>query len=92
MGVSISVNTSPLAGKAGSKLTLGDLKERLLEEAQNDVALTVKSEGKSSIQVKGRGDMHIGILLQKLRREGYQFSVTPPEIMFKKDPQSGKLL
>lgn len=43
MGVSISVNTSPLAGKAGSKLTLNDLKMRLLEEAENDVALTVLS-------------------------------------------------
>ena len=57
MGVSISVNTSPLAGKAGSKLTLNDLKMRLLEEAENDVALTVLSEGKSSIQVRGRGDL-----------------------------------
>ena len=52
MGVSISVNTSPLAGKAGSKLTLNDLKMRLLEEAENDVALTVLGEGKSSIQVR----------------------------------------
>lgn len=57
MGVSISVNTSPLAGKAGSKLTLNDLKMRLLEEAENDVALTVLGEGKSSIQVRGRGDL-----------------------------------
>lgn len=57
MGVSISVNTSPLAGKSGSKVTLNDLKQRLLEEAENDVALTVTSEGKSSIQVRGRGDL-----------------------------------
>ena len=58
MGVSVSVNTSPLAGKSGSKITLNDLKLRLLEEAENDVALTVKVESKSSIQVRGRGDLY----------------------------------
>jgi GTP-binding protein len=58
MGVSISVNTSPLAGKSGSKVALNDLKQRLEEEAENDVALTVVSEGKSAIQVRGRGDLY----------------------------------
>ena len=59
MGVSISVNTSPLAGKEGQKLTLNDIRSRLLEEAENDVALEVSSSGKNAgtIQVKGRGDL-----------------------------------
>ena len=59
MGVSISVNTSPLAGKEGQKMTLNDLRTRLLDEAENDVALEVSSTGKSAgtIQVKGRGDL-----------------------------------
>ena len=60
MGVSISVNTSPMAGKEGQKLTLNDLKTRLLEEAENDVALVVSSSGKTAgkIQVRGRGDLY----------------------------------
>lgn len=58
MGVSISVNTSPLAGKEGTKITLNDIKMRLKEEGENDVALSIHSEGKSnSIQVRGRGDL-----------------------------------
>ena len=60
MGVSISVNTSPLAGKEGTKVTLNDIKNRLKEEAENDVALTVIAEGKGSgsVQVRGRGDLY----------------------------------
>lgn len=70
MGVSISVNTSPLAGKEGSKFTLNDIKMRLKEEADNDVALSVDLDNRNtnSVQVRGRGDLHIGVLLEKLRR------------------------
>lgn len=59
MGVSISVNTSPLAGKEGTKVTLNDIKNRLKEEAENDVALTVISDarGSGAVQVRGRGDL-----------------------------------
>ena len=58
MGVSISVNTSPLAGKEGSKITLNDIRMRLKEQAQNDVALSLSADSKSnSIQVRGRGDL-----------------------------------
>jgi len=50
------------------------------------VALSINTESISnSIQVRGRGDLHIGILLEKLRREGFEFSVTPPEIIYKKN-------
>jgi GTP-binding protein len=59
MGVSISVNTSPLAGKEGTKIALNDIKVRLKEEAENDVALTVLTDakGSGSVQVRGRGDL-----------------------------------
>ena len=59
MGVSLSVNTSPLAGKEGTKITLNDIKSRLKEEADNDVALTVDLDNRStnSVQVRGRGDL-----------------------------------
>lgn len=60
MGVSINVNTSPLAGKDGTKVALNDLKTRVKEEAENDVALSVDLGGKTStsIMIKGRGDLY----------------------------------
>ena len=59
MGVTITVNTSPFAGKDGSKLTLNDLKNRFIEEAENDVALEVitGSDKSSGVTVRGRGDL-----------------------------------
>ena len=65
MGVSVNVNTSPFAGKEGTKMTLNDIKNRLIEESENDVALDVNPGGKTStsVMVKGRGDLHIGLLL-----------------------------
>lgn len=59
MGVSVNVNTSPFAGKEGTKITLNDLRVRLLEEAENDVALEVNPGNKNStsISVRGRGDL-----------------------------------
>ena len=59
MGVSININNSPFAGKEGTKVTLNDLKTRLLEEAENDVALEVNPGGKNStsVLVRGRGDL-----------------------------------
>lgn len=94
MGVSINVNTSPFAGKEGTKMTLNDIKNRLIEESENDVALEVNPGNRTStsVMVKGRGDLHIGLLLEKMRREGFEFSVTPPEIMYKTDPKTQQKL
>lgn len=70
MAISVNVNTSPLAGKEGEKLTLNDIKSRLIEESENDVALLVES-GKNktnAITIRGRGDLHLGVLMEKMRR------------------------
>ena len=94
MAISVNVNTSPLAGKEGEKLTLNDIKNRLTEEADNDVALLIES-GKNktnAITVRGRGDLHLGVLMEKMRREGFEMSITPPEIMFKTDPKTKELM
>lgn len=95
MSISINVNTSPMAGKEGEKFTLNEIKTRLLKEMENDVALIVDTSSSSksnSVSVRGRGDLHLGILLEKMRREGFEMSITPPEILYKTDPKTKELL
>jgi len=90
LSIEVSVNTSPLAGKEGSKLTASALKERLGKESENDVALRVNAGDEkggarkdTNIEVQGRGDLHLGVLMEKLRREGYEMSITPPKVVLK---------
>ena len=90
IGVTLNVNTSPLAGKESLKSTTTNIKDRLKKEAENDVSLIVKFEEKGTskgYQIQGRGDLHLGVLFEKLRREGYEFAVTPPVVIFKKEGQ-----
>lgn len=71
IGISVNVNTSPLAGKDGNKLTKSALKARLTSEAENDVALRIDTgdgSGNTDIVIEGRGDLHLGILLERMRR------------------------
>jgi GTP-binding protein len=66
-----------------------------MEEAESDVALTVKINTKSSDEIAtiyGRGDLHLAILIEKMRREGFEMSVTPPQVVTKRDPETKKLL
>jgi GTP-binding protein len=94
MAISVNVNTSPLAGKEGDKLTLNDIKNRVVEESENDVALLVEATKNktNAITIRGRGDLHLGVLMEKMRREGFEMSITPPEILFKTDPKTKELL
>lgn len=84
--MNFSVNTSPFAGQEGQYSTARYLKERLEQELLNDVALRVESAGgssDSSFVVSGRGEFHLAILVEKMRREGYEFQVGKPEVIFK---------
>ena len=94
LSISIHVNTSPLAGKEGTKINATALKDRIQKEAENDVALKVifndKGKTDSSIEVQGRGDLHLGLLIEKMRREGYEMAVTPPAVVMKKT-STGKI-
>jgi len=87
-----SINTSPFAGKEGQFSTARHLKERLDRELLNDVALHVlrSSSSDSSFTVSGRGELHLAILIEKMRREGYEFQVAKPEVILKED--AGKKL
>lgn len=81
-------NDSPLAGKEGSKLTSSMIKERLAREIENNVTLSLEgSPDPEAIDVKGRGELQIGILVETLRREGYELTVSPPKILSVKDQE-----
>ena len=86
-----SVNNSPFAGQEGEYCTSRNLKERLEKELDNDVALKVEP-GKSADEfiVSGRGELHLGILIEKMRREGYELQVSKPEVIMKEE--NGKTL
>ena len=86
-----SVNNSPFAGQEGEYCTSRNLKERLEKELDNDVALQVV-QGKSTDEfiVSGRGELHLGILIEKMRREGYELQASRPEVILKEE--NGKVL
>ena len=86
-----AVNSSPFSGKEGEFCTSRNLRERLFRELDNDVALRVE-EGASSDEfiVSGRGELHLSILIEKMRREGYELMVSRPEVIFKEE--NGKTL
>jgi GTP-binding protein len=78
------VNDSPFAGKEGRFVTSTHLRERLLREILGDVALHVEEiQGTPGFKVSGRGELHLSILIEKMRREGYEFQVTRPEVIIK---------
>lgn len=92
MSITISVNSSPLAGTEGSKLTSTLIKERLISEAQNNVGITFSQNNNSdSFVVSGRGELMLEILLTQMRREGFEMTVSPPKVLFQKDEAGNKL-
>jgi GTP-binding protein len=92
MAITISVNDSPLAGTEGSKVTTRMIYERLMKETENNVAIKVKeSDEKDAFEVGGRGELQLGVLIETMRREGFEMSVSRPRVLYKKD-ESGKTL
>ncbi|MBA4541337.1 translational GTPase TypA [Thermoactinomyces daqus] len=80
----IGINTSPFAGQDGKFLTSRKIRERLMRESEKDVALRVEdTDSADNFLVSGRGELHLGILIENMRREGYEFQVSKPEVIFK---------
>ena len=86
------VNTSPLAGKSGKKLTSRMIGERLFREAETNIALKVsQSENNEAFEVSGRGELQLGILIETMRREGFELSVSRPRVVMQTDENGEKL-
>jgi len=80
-----SVNNSPFSGQEGKYCTSRNLRERLFKELDNDVALRVEAVSADEFLISGRGELHLAILIEKMRREGYEFQVSRPEVIFKEE-------
>ncbi len=92
MSITISVNNSPFAGTEGSKVTSRAIGERLFKEAESNVAIKVtEADAKDSFEVGGRGELQLGVLIETMRREGFELSVSRPKVLFQND-ENGQML
>ena len=86
------VNDSPLAGKEGKYVTSRHIRERLYRELNTDVSLRVEdTDSPDSLKVSGRGELHLSVLIENMRREGYEFAVSKAEVLYKEDEKGKKL-
>ncbi len=85
MSVYFAVNDSPLAGLEGKHVTANKLKDRLLKEMQTNIAMKCEEMGEGKFKVNGRGELQITILAENLRREGFEFSISRPEVIIKEE-------
>lgn len=92
VSVTFNVNDSPLQGKEGDVLTSQKLADWLYAEAENNVSISVApDENSDGMEVKGRGELQLGILVETLRREGAELALSPPRVLFKEGPNGERL-
>jgi GTP-binding protein len=92
LSMTFRVNDSPLAGTEGDKVTSRMIRDRLLREGEGNVALRItESEDKDSMEVAGRGELQLGILIETMRREGFELSVSRPKVLFQRDARGAIL-
>ena len=93
LAVTFSVNDSPLAGQEGSKVTSRMIRDRLAREAEGNVAIRVtETADGTGYEVAGRGELQLGVLIETMRREGYEMSISRPRVVYREDPATGKRL
>ncbi len=92
LSIVFEASTSPLVGRDGDIVGARQLKERLFNEAENNVTMKIEElEDKSGVEVSGRGILHLSVLMESMRREGFEFQVGRPRVLFKKDENGNKL-
>jgi GTP-binding protein len=93
LAMTFRINDSPLAGTEGDKVQSRVIRERLLREGEGNVALRVsESTDKDAMEVAGRGELQLGILIETMRREGFELSVSRPKVLFERDSATGELM
>jgi len=93
LAMTFRINDSPLAGTEGDKVQSRVIRERLWREAEGNVALRIsETTEKDSFEVAGRGELQLGILIETMRREGFELSVSRPKVLFERDSSTGALL
>ncbi|MBE9555926.1 MAG: translational GTPase TypA [Proteobacteria bacterium] len=93
MAVTFAVNDSPLAGRDGSKVTGRMIGERLMREAEGNVAIRISETAeRDAYEVAGRGELQIGVLIETMRREGFELSISRPRVIYQNDAESGQRL
>jgi len=93
LAMSFSINSSPLAGREGSKVTSRVIRERLFREMEGNVAIVVsETDDRDALEVAGRGELQLGVLIETMRREGFELSISRPRVLFQVDAKAGKTL
>lgn len=92
LAITFSANDSPLAGREGSKVTLRLIGDRLMQETEGNVSIRVQqTEDKSAYEVAGRGELQLGVLIENMRREGFELTISRPRVLFKTDEKGNRL-
>ncbi len=91
LAMTFSINDSPFAGLDGDKVTSRVIRDRLRREAEGNVAIRISETGeKDAFEVAGRGELQLGVLIETMRREGYELSISRPRVLFRSDPETGQ--
>ena len=93
LAMTFAINDSPLSGRDGSKVTSRVIRARLEREAEGNVAIRIsETEDKDAFEVAGRGELQLGVLIETMRREGFELSISRPRVLFREDAGSGRRL
>ncbi|MCH9610731.1 MAG: GTP-binding protein TypA/BipA [Chlamydiales bacterium] len=83
LSINFMVNSGPFAGREGKHVTMNKIRERLLQEKRSNVTLGIEEKGSDKIEVAGRGELHLAVLMEAMRREGFEFVVSKPQVIIK---------